>query len=171
MSILTIHIIKMISTYEFFQKLKEKDYEFSRKELKILAKSVHHEKKYYKQKIQIIADEIINLEYANKYDIDFDDDSCRIIYYMQNWELCFEIYYKKNSVKIMEEVNYSDELDLEHNSDYSSCKSKIGSLSVNTFAHILDLFKTKGKYANVDNPDILTLFNNTKMIKSARTVL
>lgn len=166
----------MVDIYEFIKTIKNNNYEFTPEELKKLVKSVKHERDYYKQKMYKIIDEIVKLGYIDDYRVDTDyndygEDTIYCIDFMgDGWTLHFGFGVNDaDRVTINYEAINTEDVDYEI--EHSEC---IGRLSTKTFTHIIDLFKTHGKYANINNPDVVTLFNNfnkSHNMKSARTKL
>lgn len=157
-----------MNTYEFFEALKDCNYRLAPEKLEKLVNSVKHGGNYNQQKIKYITDKIIDLGYAEKVELCHDGDFCEVGFYIQYCELWFDINFDDGEhVKITLE---SYDFGFGHNE--ITCNQPAGDLSVDTFANILYLFKTYGKCASINNPNIMTLLENSKiMTKSANTAL
>lgn len=149
-------------------------------ELNILVKSNTPAEKYGKIRLKKIANEIMNLGYADDYYVCIDHGESyygQILYYLtfcnKKWDLDFQIDFdNEENVKIHREMCHKFTPHTSANSDIDH-DLNVGKLSVDIFSHILKLFKTKGKYANPNNPNIVELYQsfNRVNVKSARTAL
>lgn len=174
--VIIYYLSQMKSAHEFIEKLEKNNYVCSQEELKILVNFIKQGKEYRELKMKDVANQIKILKYADKYKINIsknyvdDCDNYCILFTIGIWNINFKIDFNNNELVTVTCESYPHA-----NSWYSDEKfnynQMIGNLSVDTIVFVLNLFKTHGKYVNINNPDIATLFNNTKSMKSARTIL
>lgn len=149
-----------------------------KKDLENLVKFSKYDQNYRERQAEEICTQVKNLGYVDKCDIlicrldkYYSDILYSMTFYIGKCELQFSIFNNSDHVKIVHEI-YNCPL----NSDKRMLiihDKVVGYLSTDIFCIILDLFKTCGKHADMDNADIVTLFESYKNMntKSSRTIL